>query len=56
MKKSEWDKCQAAGVTDIVEIKIGYDGIVIADAKAAPVFKVAREEIYRAVAAEVRLP
>ena len=36
MKKSEWDKCQAAGVTEIVEIKIGYDGIVIADAKARP--------------------
>ena len=53
MKKSEWDKCQAAGITDIVEIKIGFDGIVIADAKAAPVFKVTREQIYRALAAEV---
>ena len=53
MKKSEWDKCQAAGVTEIVEIKIGYDGIVIADDKTAPTFKITREQIYRALAAEV---
>ena len=53
MKKSEWDKCKAAGVTDIVEIKIGYDGIVLANAKASPVFKLTREQIYRALAAEV---
>ncbi|MET0273823.1 MAG: substrate-binding domain-containing protein, partial [Phenylobacterium sp.] len=53
MKKSEWDKCQAAGVTEIVEIKIGYDGIVIADAKSAPTFSVTREQIYRALANEL---
>ncbi len=53
MKKSEWDKCQAAGVTEIVEIKIGYDGIVLANAKASPDFKLTREQIYRALAAEV---
>ncbi len=53
MKKSEWDKCQAAGITDIVEVKIGYDGIVIADDKTSPDFSVTREQIYRALAAEV---
>jgi phosphate transport system substrate-binding protein len=53
MKKSEWDKCQAAGVTEIVEIKIGYDGIVLADAKTSPDFKITREQVYRALAAEV---
>jgi phosphate transport system substrate-binding protein len=53
MKKSEWDACQAAGVTDIVEIKIGYDGIVIADAKNAPAFNLKLEHIYKALAAEV---
>ena len=30
MKKSEFDACAAKGVKDIVEIKIGYDGIVVA--------------------------
>jgi phosphate transport system substrate-binding protein len=53
MKKSEWDNCQKAGVTEIVEIKIGYDGIVIADAKAAPAFALTREQIYKALANEV---
>ncbi|MFN4175633.1 substrate-binding domain-containing protein [Phenylobacterium sp.] len=53
MKKSEWDACQANGVTDILEIKIGYDGIVIANAKAAPTFNITREQIYKALAAEV---
>ncbi len=33
MKKSEFEQCAANGVTDIVEIKIGFDGIVIANAK-----------------------
>jgi len=31
--KSEFDKCQANGVTDIIEVKIGYDGIVLANSK-----------------------
>jgi phosphate transport system substrate-binding protein len=53
MKKSEWDKCQAAGVNDIVEIKIGYDGIVIADEKSAPTFSVTREQLYKALANEL---
>ncbi|MCR5881022.1 substrate-binding domain-containing protein [Phenylobacterium sp. J367] len=53
MKKSEWDACQAAGVTEIVELKFGFDGIVVADAKSAPTFAVTREQIYRALAAEL---
>jgi phosphate transport system substrate-binding protein len=53
MKKSEWDACQAAGVTEIVELQVGYDGIVLANAKASPTFNVTREQIYRALAAEL---
>ena len=30
MKRSEFDQCQQKGVKDIVQIKIGFDGIVIA--------------------------
>lgn len=32
MKASEFDQCAANGVTEIVEVMIGYDGIVIATA------------------------
>lgn len=53
MKKSEYDKCVAAGVTDIVEIKIGYDGIVVANDKKGPTYDLHREQLYRALAAEV---
>ena len=34
IKSSEVEKCAAAGVTDITEVKVGYDGIVIANSKA----------------------
>ena len=53
MKKSEYEACQKAGVTDIIEIKIGFDGIVIADAKNAPPFDLKLEHLYKALAAEV---
>src|SRR5262245_9034253 len=33
IKKAEFEDCQKNGVTDIVEIKIGLDGIVLAQAK-----------------------
>jgi phosphate transport system substrate-binding protein len=52
IKKSEYDKCVANGVTDIVEIKIGFDGIAIANAKAGPVYDLHRTQIYQALAAE----
>ena len=33
IKKSEFDDCQANGVTDVVEVLVGYDGIAIANSK-----------------------
>ena len=36
MKASEFEMCRANGVTDIVEIKIGFDGLVIAANPHAP--------------------
>jgi phosphate transport system substrate-binding protein len=35
MKASEFELCRTNGVTDIVEIKIGFDGIVVATARIA---------------------
>ena len=49
MKKSEWDACQAAGVTDIVEIKIGYDGIVVANDKRGATYNLTREQLFKAL-------
>jgi len=53
MKAKEWKKCQDAGVKNITEVVIGYDGIVLANAKTAPTFKLTRQQIYQAVAAMI---
>ena len=52
MKKSEFEKCSAAGVTDIIEIQIGYDGLALGEAKAGPNMALTLEDIYKALAAE----
>ncbi|MBX4889078.1 substrate-binding domain-containing protein [Rhizobium bangladeshense] len=53
IKKSEIEACKAAGVTDIQEVKIGYDGIVFAtDAGNLDVAYVPAD-IYKALAAQV---
>jgi phosphate transport system substrate-binding protein len=46
MKKSEFDACAAKGVKDIVEIKIGYDGIVIANDKDGSDYNFKLEHLY----------
>lgn len=53
MKKSEFELCQKNGVTDIVEIKIGYDGIVIATARTGNSFNFRLEDIYLGLAKDV---
>ncbi len=56
IKKSEIETCAKNGVTQIVEVKVGYDGIVIANSKKAPVMKLSRKEIFLALAKEVPSP
>lgn len=53
VKPTELALCLEAGVTEISEIKIGYDGIVLANAKNAPTFDLTKEQIYRALAAQL---
>ena len=50
MKATEFQLCQDNGVTDITEALIGYDGIVVANAKGGPVFSLTREQIVIALA------
>lgn len=56
MKKSEFELCQKNGVTDIVEIKIGYDGIVIATARTGNSFNFRLQDLYLGLAKEVPGP
>lgn len=53
IKQSEVDTCAANGVTDIIEVKIGYDGIVFANAIGAETMSVSRRDIFLALAKEV---
>lgn len=51
MKKSELDECHKNGVTDIVEIQVGIDGIAFAESKKGPGFRLTPVDIYKALAA-----
>ncbi len=50
IKSSEFEQCQANGVKEIVEVLIGYDGIVLANAKGAAPMELTRKDIYLALA------
>ena len=54
MRAGEWEECQANGVTDILEVRIGYDGLVFASRKGGPAFAFTPEQWFKALAA--RLP
>jgi len=53
MKPSEFERCADNGITDITEIVIGADGIVIAQTKVNSALNLSREELTLAVAAKV---
>ncbi len=53
IKDSEIANCKTHGVTDIVEVKVGFDGIVLANAKGAPRVNFTKEQIFRALAKDV---
>ena len=53
IKSSEVERCAGNGVTDITEVKIGYDGIVLANAKAADRFSITLQQLFLALAKDV---
>jgi len=55
IKGKEFKKCQANGI-DLTEIVVGFDGIVVANAKGAPQLKLTRQQIYLATAKVVPDP
>jgi len=56
MKKSELATCRKNGVKDVIEVKIGYDGIVIANSKKAPTMKLTLKDMFLALAKKVPDP
>lgn len=56
IKESEFESCQASGVKDIVEVLIGYDGIVLANSVKAETMKLSLKDIFLSLAKKVPDP
>ncbi len=56
IKQSEIDSCTRAGVRDIIEVKVGYDGIVVAGSKKGKPYRLTRQQLYLALAKQVPDP
>jgi phosphate transport system substrate-binding protein len=51
MKASEFESCQKNGVTEIVEIQVGIDGIALAQSVKGPAIRLTKAQVYRGLAA-----
>jgi phosphate transport system substrate-binding protein len=56
IKKSEVETCAKNGIEDIVEVKVGYDGIVLANSKESPQMEITLKDLYLALAKDVPGP
>lgn len=53
IKSSELELCARNGVKEIVEVKIGYDGIVVANSVSSPSISLTRRDLFLALAHDV---
>lgn len=53
IKDTELDACKKAGVKQVIEVKIGYDGIVFASSSNKAAYKLRPQHIFAALAAEL---
>ncbi|MFK7866489.1 MAG: substrate-binding domain-containing protein [Alphaproteobacteria bacterium] len=53
IKPSEIENCAKAGIDEIIEAKIGYDGIVIANSRKAEPMDFTRKELFMALAKNI---
>jgi phosphate transport system substrate-binding protein len=51
IKSSEVKQCMESGVTSIIELQVGLDGLALAHAKNAPDFGISLRDLYAALAA-----
>lgn len=55
MRASEFDDCQNNGVTQITELKVGFDGIVLANSRQGSVIDITKKQLFAALAKEVEV-
>ena len=56
MKSSEREMCESNGVTDIMYVKVGYDGIAFANSVESAKFNLTLEQIWTAMSAHGGMP
>ena len=56
IKESEYQMCQDNGVTDIIEVLIGFDGIAVANSVEAEQYNLTTQDLYLALAKMVPNP
>lgn len=53
IKQSEVDNCASNGINEIVEVKIGYDGIVLANSRKSDAYTLSLRDVFLALAKDV---
>jgi phosphate transport system substrate-binding protein len=53
IKQSEVDTCAANGIPEITEVKVGFDGIVLANSKESDAIDISLEQLWLALAKDV---
>jgi phosphate transport system substrate-binding protein len=53
IKDSEVEACKKNGVTGVIEVKVGFDGIAVANSKKAPHYNLTRKDLFLALAKNV---
>jgi len=56
IKASELEMCKANGVKEVVEVLVGFDGIVFSNAVGSPNIEISLQEIFLALAKEIPNP
>ena len=56
MKQGELEDCRKNGVAEVVEVTIGYDGIVVANSIEAPTYDLTPKDLWLALAKDVASP
>ena len=56
IKPSEIELCKSNGVEEIIEVEVGFDGIVMSTSKAGPSFDLTLRDVWLALAGEVPDP
>ena len=56
MNASEFASCRQNGVTEILEVKVGFDGLTIAESKKSPFSALTRKQVYLALAKQIPDP